>query len=110
MPDEVTVALLKRNGELMAQTNAPAGGNAARPPMSGKVSLDAVVAALRAGQSGPGSLDPDGYDYFRYYYLYPRSIASANQRLWSSYPAFGYPGAPFGPWSPGFYRPHSFYR
>jgi hypothetical protein len=110
VPDEITVALVKRDAELMAQSNAPAGGNAAQPPMSGRVSLDALVAALRGGQSGAGSLDPEGYDYFRYYYLYPRSLASANQRLWSSCPPFACPGYPFGYWSPGLYRPRPLYR
>ena len=74
------------------------------------MSLNELVALLRSGQLNPGDLDPEGYDYFRHYYLYPRTLASANQRLWSSYPSSVYPVYSFGCWSPRAFRPHSFAR
>jgi len=50
-------------------------------------------------------LDPESYDYFQYYYLYPRTLASVNERIYSSYPwVAGYPGYAYGygaPWGFG---------
>ena len=104
VPDDLTVALLKRGAGL----NGPGASNAAPAQVSGTVNLAALVAALRSGQLSPGYLDPEGYDYFRYYYLYPRTLASANRRLWSSYPFPVYPGYSFGLWSPWAVRPRPF--
>lgn len=84
VPDEVTLALLKRSGEVRRQP---------RPP------------GLPIRSQSTGQMDPEGYDYFQYHYLYPRTLASAYGRL--NY----YPG-PYsswgGNWVPGF-RP-GFYR
>lgn len=103
VPDDLTVALIKRGAELTAQTNQARASNAAKATASGTISLDALVAALRRGQFQPGHLDPEGYDYFRYYYLYPRTLASANERLFSSSVFPTYP-----PYFPGYYSPWGF--
>jgi len=66
VPDDVTVALIKRGAELAAQANQPGTGTPAPAKVTGTTSLDALVAALRRGQLNPGYLDPEGYDYFRY--------------------------------------------
>jgi len=103
VPDDLTVALIKRGAELTAQVNQAGASNAAPAKVSGTTSLDALAAALRSGQFNAGRLDPEGYDYFRYYYLYPRTLASANERLFSS-PSFPvYP-----PYSRGYYSPWGF--
>ncbi len=80
VPDDLTVALLKRGAELAAQANQAGPGTVAPAKVSGTISLNELAAVLRSGQFNGGSLDPEGYDYFRYYYLYPRTLASANQR------------------------------
>ena len=96
------MALIKRGTELTAQASQAGASNAAPPMVSGTTSLDTLVAAIRRGQFSSGQLDPEGYDYFRYYYLYPRTLASANERLFSS-PAFPPP-----PYSRGYYSPWGF--
>jgi hypothetical protein len=98
--DDLTRAMIKRGAALM-----PASRAGKAPASSGN-------------RARPAPLDPDSYDYFQYYYLYPRTLAAANQRLYSSYPysSFGYspysygygygyygPG-PFGPYGPGAFR------
>jgi hypothetical protein len=87
IPDDVTMALLKRSTEVRLQNPQAA---ADQPAPASVVS--------RENHFYPG---PEGYDYFQYYYLYPRTLASANERL-GRYPApyfSGYYGA-FGPYSP----------
>ena len=98
VPDEVTVALMKRGAELVAQAKQAGPSTEAAAKVSGTISLNELVALLRSRQSNPGQLDPEGYDYFRYYYLYPRTLASANERLFSSYPSFPV----YGPYAPGY--------
>jgi hypothetical protein len=101
VPDELTVALMKRGAELAAQAK-PAGASSEAPArVSGTISLNGLAAVLRSSQLNPGQLDPEGYDYFRYYYLYPRTLASANERILSSYPAF----PAYRPCSPGYASP-----
>ncbi|MGO8926423.1 MAG: hypothetical protein ACLQU3_05975 [Limisphaerales bacterium] len=103
LPDDLTVALIRRGAEFTAQANQAGASNALPAKVSGTISLDALIAAIRRGQFNSGHLDPEGYDYFRYYYLYPRTLASANERLFSS-PTFPiYPG-----YSPGYYSPWGF--
>ena len=98
VPDELTVALMKRGAELAAQAK-PAGVSPEAPArVTGTISLNELAAVLRSSQLNPGRLDPEGYDYFRYYYLFTRTIASANERILSSYPAF----PAYGPCSPGY--------
>jgi hypothetical protein len=98
VPDELTVALMKRWAVLAAQPK-PAGASAEAPArVSGTITLNELAAVLRSSQLNPGQLDPEGYDYFRYYYLFPRTLASANERILSSYPAF----PAYGPCFPGY--------
>jgi len=109
VPDDLTIALLKRSGELTAQASRTAASNAVPPQVSGTVvSLNALAAALRNGQPGPGYLDPESYDYFRYYYLYPRTLADANQRIISSYAFPAYPAYPSGCWPGWAFAPRPF--
>ena len=68
---------------------------------------EAVVRALAARNVKSGGMDPESYDYFQYYYLHPRALASANQRLNSSY--FGPGASAFYTFGPGFgWRPHGY--
>ena len=87
--DDITLALLKRSSELAQQRPRPQSqATAAEPPQ----------AANRF------NLDPESYEYFQYYYLYPRTLAHAYDRLgYYSAPHFpGYYGPP-GPFLP-YYR------
>jgi len=65
----------------------------------------ATAVALRGAASSAIGMDPEGYDYFQYYYLYPRTLASAYGQLgYYGMPAFGYgfsPGFGYG-YSRGF--------
>jgi hypothetical protein len=103
LPDELTTAWMKRSAELSARASEAASSNAAPAKVTGNVSLEALAAAIRRGQANSGRLDPESYDYFQYYYLTPRSIASANERIYSA-PPF----APYTPYGPGYYSPWSF--
>jgi hypothetical protein len=86
VPDDLTTAMLKRGASLRSQT-------------SQTNHLVAVpLASLRASPRY-GALDPESYEYFQYYYLYPRTLAAANERLYSPYSSF--PG--FAPYSYGYY-------
>ncbi len=93
VPDDITTALLKR------------GATLSKPAPANK-----LQASARSGAT-PRSyvLDPEGYDYFQYYYLYPRTLAAANQRLFSpnlsyfSYYPYPY-AAPFYSLPPGAFR------
>ncbi len=97
VPDDVTTALVKRSAALKMQAAASmSNGNTVR-------------SANGATSPRYGRLDPESHDYFYYYYLYPRTLAAANQRLYSLNPAFsGYPHygygyygpPPFGPFPP----------
>ncbi len=81
VPDELTAALLRRGATLRAQA-------AQRPNPR-----PAARIYLRR-QPYSGGLDPESYQYFQYYYLYPRTLAAANQRLLTPYAH--YPGlAPY---------------
>lgn len=87
VPDDITTALLKRSGELRN-----AAGPAAVAPL--------VVRNDRRPAAGR-PMDPEGYDFWWYHYAYPRALASANERLLSSYAPYG----GFYPYSSGFYPP-----
>jgi hypothetical protein len=98
VPDELTVAMLKRGSELAASAGKAEGTS----PAAGVQN----ASAYPAGNVRSVAMDPEGYDYFRYYYLYPRTLASANERLISSYP----PSRGFYPYPSGFggFGPHRF--
>jgi hypothetical protein len=93
VPDDIAKALVKRGAELRTQV----GRN-----------LNAI------SNRRYNALDPDGYDYFQYYYLYPRTLAAANQRLFAPsgpYSGFSWPAA-YGYWGPLPFQPlpHTFFR
>ncbi len=78
VPDEVTLALIKRGAEL-----AGPGG-----PGTAGTSGDARelrIPARLAANARPGVMDPESYDFWWYHYAYPRALAAANQRVLSSY-------------------------
>jgi hypothetical protein len=104
VPDDLTLALVKRGAELAGRGNQVGVSTAPPTKVSGSLSLSELLAVLRNGQINPGALNPEGYDYFRYYYLYPRTLASVNERLYSSYPWF----AGCGPYGSGFGSPWAF--
>jgi hypothetical protein len=86
--DEIVTLLLKRGAQVrtaIAQARS-----------------DALTRALSA-RKGSSGLDPESYDYFRYYYLQPRALASAYERLFPYYnPSFASPFAyPPGAAMPG---------
>jgi hypothetical protein len=79
IPDDITTAFLKRTAEVRPQNSQ---AKETRPPPASVVHHD-----------NRSYLDPEGYDYFQYYYLYPRTLATAYERL-GPYPS---------PYSPGYY-------
>jgi len=75
--DEVATLLLKRSAQ-------------ARTAVA-QARKDAVGRAISARRMASGGLDPDSYEYFQYYYLQPRALAYAYQRLSPYYyPSFPY--------------------
>lgn len=67
--DSLTLALLKHGAKLReerAQVLAKEAAAGVQSPQGGPI---------RRGFSSPG-LDPESYQYFQYYYLYPRTLAS----------------------------------
>jgi hypothetical protein len=85
VPDDLTTVILRRGAEVRGQ-RAEGGGQ--RSEVRGQRSEEAA-SAYQAGNGRYKTLDPEGYDYFQYYYLYPRTLEAANERLFSSYRAFG---------------------
>ena len=94
VPDELVTAMIKRGAALKRQ---------ARQTMMAIVN----AATSSGGNRRYGALDPEGYDYFQYYYLYPRTLAAANQRLFSPSPSFSR-SAPYhyGYWGPVPFNPY----
>lgn len=86
--DEISLELLKHRAAAVdpAPVAAPANSPASRP-----------VVVVRANR-----LDPEGYDFFQRYYLFPRTLAYANQTL-----GYGYGYGSYYPY--GYARPHRFY-
>jgi hypothetical protein len=87
VPDDVTTALVKRSAKVST------------PPTAIKVT-GASAASARPGPVGYNRLDPEGYDFWWYHYAYPRTLQSANERLYPYSPL--YPGPlyhpiPYGP-------------
>src|SRR5208282_193291 len=91
-PDELTLAMMKRGAALRMQARQ-AMASAATPASAG------------GGNRRYYRLDPESYDYFQYYYLYPRTLAAANQRFFSANGLA--PG--FGPYAYGYYGPPPFW-
>jgi hypothetical protein len=92
VPDELTRAMVERGATLRTQVVQSSNLYGLPPVYSG-------------GNRRYGIFDPEGYDYFQYYYLYPRTLAYANQRLYAPYgSSFG-----FAPYAYGFYGPRPFH-
>jgi hypothetical protein len=92
--DEIAMAIMKRSAELKAQASQTPPANAAVTPAQPPV---VNVVSRR--------LDPESYDYFEHYYLFPRTLASVNQTLGYRPSPFGYGG-----YYPGAYGyPRRFY-
>ena len=88
VPDELTTALMMRGAALrlqVQQSTTPVG----RPPPTRPYYR----------------LDPESYDYFQYHYLYPRTLAAANQSFYSS----GTFSPGFAPYGYGYYQPPAFW-
>jgi hypothetical protein len=93
VPDELTSAMLKRGAMLAAQS--------ARQSQAGT-----LVLPPPGGIRPYGGLDPESYDYFQYYYLYPRTLAAANQRFFTPYPGMqGFGAYPYGYYGPMPFNP-----
>ena len=65
--DEVITLLIRR-------------GTQARAAIA-QAKKDAVARVELARRMGSGGLDPESYEFFQYYYLQPRALASAYERL-----------------------------
>ncbi len=92
VPDALTMAMMKRGAALRMQAQQAATLAASRRADS------------RTNRRSYG-LDPESYDYFQYYYLYPRTLAAANQRFYST----GTSSPGFAPYGNGFYGPPVFW-
>ncbi len=82
--DEVVTLLLKRGAQVRAAIV--------------QARNETLAHALSARRTASGGLDPESYEYFQHYYLQPRALASAYERLAPyAYPAqYAYPfGSPF---------------
>ena len=75
--DDTVNLLLKRSAEVRAAL--------------AKSTQDAVARVLSERRNAAGGFDPDSYEYFQYYYLQPRALAAAYQRISPYY----YPGFPY---------------
>ena len=80
VPDEIVKLLLRRGAQ--ARDTAT------------QVRNEAILQIVESRRAASGGMDPESHDYFRTYYLQPRAVAAANQRLYPYRPAFGY-GVPF---------------
>jgi len=101
VPNEIALALMKRAGELNALPipPQPAPGAAVGVAPANRNSLNPARYNLP---------DPESYDFWWYHYAYPRTLASANARLYGSYTPAGAYGS-FGPsFSLGLYPPLAF--
>jgi hypothetical protein len=72
--DEVVKLLLKRSATARVE--------------KAKAKNEAVLQIMESRRAATGGLDPESYDYFRAYHLQPRTVAFANQRLYSSGPYY----------------------
>ncbi len=83
VPDDLTVALLKR-------ANAVAAAQTRRPQLAATTGSTSSGQGAPPALGAPGSrvMDPESYDFWWYHYAYPRALAAANERLFSSYAPF----------------------
>jgi len=103
---KLITALLRRSAEARAQ---PQSG---RPPAANAPASVGTAPGVPA-MSAP---DPDSYEFFQNYYLYPRTLGSMNERLGYVTVPYGYYAMPVRPyrWSaqpyPGFAGGYSLYQ
>jgi hypothetical protein len=90
--DEIVIALMKQGAK--ART------------LNMQRQNEAAARALAIRNAKFGGLDPESYEYFQYYYLQPRALASVYDRLAPYYgPWAPYPGRHFPAYRP-YDRPH----
>ncbi|HEX2972178.1 MAG TPA: hypothetical protein VHP11_07585 [Tepidisphaeraceae bacterium] len=97
VPDELIAGLLNRAREisaLVAQARSDAA-NTPNPP-----DANPVMPGPNTGLNN-GVMDPESYEFWWYHYAYPRALAEANKRIFSSYqPFFEYPSDFYGYYPP----------
>jgi len=79
--DQDVIALKKHNVsddvvKLLLKRGAQARDTATQ------VRNEAILQAVESRRAVSGGIDPESHDYFRAYYLQPRAVAAANQRLY----------------------------
>ena len=100
VPDDVVMELLKHHAPAVVE---PAAASANPPESSTASQPSQPVVVVRSGR-----LDPESYDYFQHYYLYPRTLAYVNQTLGYNPAPFNY-GYGYG-YAPYYYgRPRRFF-
>jgi hypothetical protein len=100
LPDDLTTALLKRSTQLQAEgPQAGATGATGSPAQNSP----APAAPQPAQRLAPRPLDPESYDYFQRFYLYPRSVAYSYRLGYYAAYRLGYYAAPYGY---GYYPPY----
>ena len=83
VPDDVVKLLLKRGAQ--ARDTATQARN------------EAIAQIVESRRAASGGIDPESHDYFRTYYLQPRAVAAANQRLYPYYGPYSVGGYAYGP-------------
>ncbi len=83
VPDEVVKLLLKRGAQ--ARDIATQARN------------EAILQIVESRRAVSGGMDPESHDYFRTYYLQPRAVAAANQRLYPYHGPYSVGGYAYGP-------------
>ena len=78
VPDEIAAVFVKRNAP--KAESKPIGSSSSLEPSGA-----APGAAASSSGPQPRPMDPESYDFWWYHYAYPRALASANERLLSSY-------------------------
>ena len=93
---------MKRGAEVRAQVYQT-GVDSATPATPSPAAKPSAAAYPRSY-----ALDPESYEYFQYYYLQPRTLASVYQRLSPYYShSYGYNAPlPYGPYFSGGHSHH----
>ena len=96
--DDITTALVKRSAEVGTQVRQAGADSSVTPPTPLPAAKSSAKAYARSY-----ALDPESYEYFQYYYLQPRTLASVCQRLSPYYShSYGYNAPlPYGVYNPG---------
>jgi hypothetical protein len=83
VPDEVVNLLLKRGAQAR--------------DIATQVRNEAILQIIESRRAASGGIDPESHDYFRAYYLQPRAVAAANQRLYPYSGPYSVGGYAYGP-------------